>query len=101
MRISPDPSVVAILKRWRRPMTSTSANLQGQTPARTLQQALELFTGREDLCDVDRPVLALDAGPTKGTTPSTVLSFVEMPPRILREGPVSRQQLSTLLPDLE
>jgi L-threonylcarbamoyladenylate synthase len=101
LRISPDPTVSAILERWKRPMTSTSANLQGQEPARTLEQALEVFAGREDLENVEVPVVALEAGPSKGRTPSTVLSFVEKPPRILREGPVGREQLAAWLPNLK
>jgi L-threonylcarbamoyladenylate synthase len=100
LRISPDPTVTAILKHWRRPMTSTSANFEGREPARTFAQAMELFAGRDDLCDIDRPVLAVDAGPSKGGTPSTILTFVEAPPRLLREGPVSREQLLTLVQDL-
>jgi L-threonylcarbamoyladenylate synthase len=100
LRISPDPMVSAILKHWQRPMTSTSANFQGREPARTFAQAMELFAARDDLCDIDRPVLAVDAGPSKGGTPSTILSFVEKRPRLLRQGPVSREQLLTLVQDL-
>lgn len=97
VRVSPDPVVTAILRCWRRPMTSTSANFSGCSPARTLEQALQVFDGRSDLDDVERTVLAIDAGTTKGTTPSTIISFVESRPQLLREGLLSSEQLEPWL----
>ena len=41
VRISPDPTVAQLLAVWGRPMTSSSANLAGREPARTLEEALE------------------------------------------------------------
>jgi L-threonylcarbamoyladenylate synthase len=100
VRMSPHPVVVAILRHWGRPMTSTSANLTGSLPAQTLGGALKLFANREDLDDVRVPILAIDAGPSQGASPSTIVSLVEWPPRLLREGPVKRQELIKWLPDL-
>jgi L-threonylcarbamoyladenylate synthase len=100
VRVSPDPTVASLLAAWGRPMTSSSANLAGREPARTLENALEVFGGRDDLKDIERPVLALDAGVTRGTLPSTIVSFVESPPRLLREGPLSRRELEARLPEL-
>jgi tRNA A37 threonylcarbamoyladenosine synthetase subunit TsaC/SUA5/YrdC len=82
-------------------MTSSSANLAGREPAWTLEGALEMFSGRDDLNDIDRRVVALDAGMTRGTRPSTIVSFVESAPRLLREGPVSRQEVEAWLPELQ
>lgn len=96
-RVSPDPMVAAIMRRWRRPMTSTSANLAGCESPRTLEQALQVFAGRDDLADVAEPVLAIDAGTTMGSTPSTIVSFVKSPPELLREGLVTREQLEPWL----
>ncbi len=100
VRISPDPTVAAILARWQRPMTSSSANLSGTEPAQTLEGALQVFVERSDLQDVSATVLALDAGPTLGTRGSTIVSFVDSPPRLLREGPVTRGELAKWLPEL-
>jgi L-threonylcarbamoyladenylate synthase len=100
VRVSPDPTVAKLLAAWGRPMTSSSANLAGREPARTLEEALEVFSGREDLEKIERPVLALDAGMTRGTLPSTIVSFVESPPRLLREGAVSRAEVEARLPGL-
>ena len=101
VRVSPDPVVAAILARWRRPMTSTSANRTGAEPARTLESALEVFKGRDDLRDVRVPVLAIDAGAAQGARPSTIVSFAGSRPRLLREGPVTREQIEEYLPGLD
>jgi L-threonylcarbamoyladenylate synthase len=97
VRVSPDPTIAAIMRRWRRPMTSTSANLAGCEAPRSLDQALQVFDGRNDLADIPVPVLAIDAGTTNGTTPSTIISFVESPPELLREGLVTREQIEPWL----
>jgi L-threonylcarbamoyladenylate synthase len=100
VRLSPDPTVTGLLAVWGRPMTSSSANLSGHQPARTVEGALEMLGNRDDLSDIGVPVVALDAGTTGGGLPSTIVSFVESPPRLLREGPVSRRDVEARLPDL-
>jgi L-threonylcarbamoyladenylate synthase len=101
IRVTPDPTVRAILRAWRRPMTSTSANLTGGAPARSLQAALKLLERREDLDDLGVPALGIDAGPSVGERPSTIVSFVESPPRLVREGPVPRGDLARWIEDLK
>ncbi|MGD8700274.1 MAG: L-threonylcarbamoyladenylate synthase [Gemmatimonadales bacterium] len=100
LRVTPDPTVRAILKVWGRPMTSTSANLTGAPPARSLSAALELLKQRDDLDDLSLPALAIDAGSSAGERPSTIVSFVESPPRLVREGPVGRNDLSRWIDDI-
>jgi L-threonylcarbamoyladenylate synthase len=62
------------------PVTAPSANLTGGTPPTLAAQVLDVFEGRIDLI--------LDAGPTAGGPPSTVLDVTVDPPRVLREGAV-------------
>ena len=100
IRVSPEPVVRAVLEAFGGPMTSTSANLTGGAPARQSSSALQLFEEREDLADVGVPVVVIDAGPTKGRKPSTIVSLLESPPRLIREGPVSRMEIAALLPEL-
>lgn len=97
VRITPHPVVRAILNEWRAPMTSTSANLAGADSPRTVDEALELFEDREDLGDVSAPVLAVDAGETGAVAPSTIVSCMDSPPRVLREGPISTEQIAKVL----
>jgi L-threonylcarbamoyladenylate synthase len=100
VRVSPHPVVAAVLKRWGRPMTSTSANLTGAVPAQTVERALEVFANRDDLDDLETLVVAVDAGPSQGARPSTIVSLVEWPPRLIREGPLTREEIQKWLPEL-
>lgn len=101
VRVTPDPTVRAILSTWRRPMTSTSANLTGAAPARSLEQALDILESYEGHGAIGVPVLGIDAGPTSAERPSTIVSFLESPPRLVREGPLTREQLLPWIHDLK
>lgn len=70
------------------PLTGTSANRSDKPP---LCAAEEVLAELDD--DVD---VILDAGPTAGGIPSTVLD-ARSPIRVLREGPVSRAALTERL----
>jgi L-threonylcarbamoyladenylate synthase len=63
------------------PLTATSANRTRQLPPKTAGE-VELALGGE----VD---LLLDGGPTPGGKPSTIVDLTRGEPRLLREGPVS------------
>lgn len=94
VRVTPDPTVRAILRVWGRPMTSTSANATGTPPARNLRAAMTLFESRSDLGDLDATVLGIDGGESPNEKPSTIVSFIESPPRLIRQGPVTRSDLA-------
>ena len=70
------------------PVAVTSANLSGQPEAVSPRQVLTTFG---DLLD-----LLIDDGPCPGGLPSTVLDLTVSPPQILRDGPISRQQLEQI-----
>lgn len=99
VRITASPVVTAILDRWRRPMTSTSANPSGQAPPTTLAEALARLGPRLEVGARGGTVsvLAIDGGPARAGRPSTIVSFTESTPRLLREGPVSRRELEAVL----
>jgi tRNA threonylcarbamoyl adenosine modification protein (Sua5/YciO/YrdC/YwlC family) len=71
------------------PMAVTSANRSGSKETRT---AKEVFDQLGDTVD-----LIIDGGRTPGTVASTVLDLTTHPPQILREGPVSRDQLEQFI----
>lgn len=84
----PAQPLLAQLLQTTGPVTGTSANRSGEPPARTaLDVAGSLGT------DVD---LILDGGPASATLPSTVIDVTETV-RVLREGPITRDLLKTLL----
>jgi L-threonylcarbamoyladenylate synthase len=76
------------LLRVAGPLTGTSANRAGASPARTARD-VEQNLG----CEVD---LILDGGPSAATLPSTVVEATEVV-RLLREGPIGRTALQTVL----
>lgn len=70
------------------PLTGTSANRVGGSPAQEASQVQETLGH-----DID---LIVDAGPTPGGLPSTVVD-ARGPVRVIREGAVTRQMLQNVL----
>jgi L-threonylcarbamoyladenylate synthase len=70
------------------PLTGTSANRSGAPPVTTAQAAVDQLGAEVDL--------VIDAGPTPGGAPSTVLD-ASRDIRIVREGAVTRQMLQNVL----
>src|SRR5207245_4104180 len=66
------------------PLASTSANRHGELPATTAQQVWETLGDELDVI--------LDGGPSAGLA-STIIDCVDIPPRVLREGPISAAEL--------
>lgn len=101
LRATPDPVARAILRAWGRPMSSTSANLAGQPPARTAAEAARLVEGRSDLADLTDPaVLVVEGGPRGASPPSTVVSLLEPTARVLREGPIRADEIARVLQEI-
>ena len=80
LRVTPHAVASALAEGLGRAITATSANLNGKKAA-------------QDASAIDHRVikgadLVIDAGPTPGGPPSTVLDIRPNPPRILRPGAV-------------
>ncbi len=86
----PDSRVVRVLAAGLdRPLAVTSANLSGHDNCRTAEQVFQQIGTRIPLL--------LDGGPTPGEQASTILDLTSSSPRLLRDGPVTREQLSPWL----
>jgi L-threonylcarbamoyladenylate synthase len=85
VRISSHPTAAAIVQGLGRPLTSTSANPTGKSPARTLQQARDYFAGAIDIF--------IDGGELTSKTGSTVAEIIGDRLRIIRDGEITREQL--------
>lgn len=86
----PDHAVPRMLaRRLGRPLAATSANISGHSSPVTAQEVAEQLG--------DRIPLILDGGPAPGGIASTVVDLTQSPPRILREGPIGREELASLL----
>lgn len=87
---APDHTVAqGVLREAGCPLVLTSANLSGEPPARTAEDAERELVGRVDLI--------LDAGTCPLGEASTVLDLTISPPAILREGALPRELLEQYL----
>jgi len=70
------------------PITATSANRSGASPATTAETVRAVFGNVIDLI--------FDGGTTPGGLPSTVLDVTVEPPLLVREGRITEEQLLTV-----
>jgi L-threonylcarbamoyladenylate synthase len=88
VRIPDHPLALELLKATG-PLGVTSANLTGRENAITASEVLDQLDGRIHLI--------LDGGSTPGGIPSTVVDMTTKEPVILREGPVTLDQIRATL----
>ena len=81
----PNHEVARTLLRAAGPMAVTSANISGQPNPSTAQEVLTQLAGRIDLI--------LDGGTTLGGVPSTLVDCTGSELKILREGPISLEEI--------
>jgi L-threonylcarbamoyladenylate synthase len=85
----PDHPVARALLRTAGPLAVTSANRTGGANPSTARDVLEQLGGRI--------ALVIDGYRTPGGVPSTVVDCTGIQPQILREGPVSLDDIRTVL----
>lgn len=88
LRMPDHEAARALIRATGGALATSSANRSGQLPACRGIDALAELQGRV--------AVVLDDGPTPGSTPSTIINFLTPQPTILREGPITRTQLSQL-----
>jgi L-threonylcarbamoyladenylate synthase len=81
----PDHEVAQALLRITGPMAVTSANISSQPSPTTAEEVYEQLGGRI--------ALILDGGRTPGGVPSTLVDCTGDELQVLREGPLSKEQL--------
>jgi L-threonylcarbamoyladenylate synthase len=81
----PDHDMARALLRLAGPMAVTSANISGQASPTTAQQVFKQLGGRIPMI--------LDGGTTPGGIPSTLVDCTSEPIQVLREGPISKEEL--------
>lgn len=89
----PDHELVRELLTRHGPLAVSSANRSGEPPATTCPEA------QRQLGDAVR--VYLDAGPSPGAEPSTIVDLTSDVPRVLRAGAISVERLRELVPELE
>jgi L-threonylcarbamoyladenylate synthase len=86
IRIPAHPVTLDILKACG-PLAVSSANISGGLDTKTAKQVHEQLFGRIHLL--------VDGGPSLGNEPSTVIDVTRKLVRILREGPISMEEILT------
>lgn len=83
------PVLAAVLQQLDSAVAAPSANLHKQLSPTTAQQVLATLDGRIDA--------VLDGGPCRVGLESTIVDLTGPVPRILRSGPITREQLEAVL----
>jgi L-threonylcarbamoyladenylate synthase len=89
VRVSPNPVARALSAGIGRPITATSANLSGEAPASTLEQA------RAGLGE--KVKVYLEGGKLTASAPSTVVAVNENGWKMVRLGAISERQIAIAL----
>lgn len=93
IRIPDSPVALALVKQVHFPLTMTTANIsETLISSYNLQEILTQFGGEKI-----KPDLVLDCGQLPKVPPSTILDLTVSPPRILRHGPISAEQIGAVL----
>jgi L-threonylcarbamoyladenylate synthase len=87
VRISSQPIARELVKSLGRPLTATSANPSGESPAGTVDQAKKYFAGRIEIY--------VDGGVLTSKTGSTVAEVIGDTIRIVRDGEIGRNELQS------
>jgi tRNA threonylcarbamoyl adenosine modification protein (Sua5/YciO/YrdC/YwlC family) len=91
VRMPHDEAALDLLSRTG-PLAVSSANVTGD-PAATDAESAERMLG-------DSVEVVLDAGPSPGAAPSTIVDCTGTRPRVLREGAVGHSELAIVLEGL-
>lgn len=86
LRCPDHPVALVMIEGLGAPVVGPSANRSGAEPPTTAQGVRSAFPDHPDL-------MILDGGPCRSGVASTVLSFAQDPPRILRLGDLGPEQL--------
>jgi L-threonylcarbamoyladenylate synthase len=95
VRVTPHPGLQRLLQRLGQPITSTSANSPGDPPATSVTEVERLLTNAPAA-----RTLILDGGTLQPALPSTVVDCSVDPPRVVRRGAVSIEELRSVLHEL-
>jgi L-threonylcarbamoyladenylate synthase len=88
VRMPLHPVAIEVLREVG-PMAVSSANISGRPAAVTAQEAYRQLAGLIEVY--------LDAGPSQQQSASTIVDLTGAAPRILREGPVSTDEIAGVL----
>ncbi|MFH8080902.1 MAG: L-threonylcarbamoyladenylate synthase [Candidatus Aenigmatarchaeota archaeon] len=85
IRIPRNDFVLKLIGEFGRPITSTSANLPGEKPPINVEEINEEVKRRVDLI--------IDKGECEVKKPSTIVDVSSYPPKLIREGAISFEEI--------
>ncbi|WP_134322514.1 L-threonylcarbamoyladenylate synthase [Cumulibacter soli] len=88
----PDSQVARDILARTGPLAVSSANQHGRPPAASVEEATRQLGSSVQVY--------VDAGHTGGRPASTIVDCTVTPPRIVREGGISREDIRTVVPDI-
>lgn len=88
IRIPNHAFCLALAQKFGKPYTTTSANIAGKLPERSVEGILEQLGDRASFID-----LVIDGGDVKDTTPSTIVDVSSGIPEVIREGAIPSSQI--------
>ncbi len=97
IRVTPHTGLQELLRRYAHPISSTSANLPGQAPARSAQEVLRLLA----YVPAADSFLLLDGGELEPSLPSTLVDCSDSVPRVVRAGAIAVDQLKRRVDELQ
>ncbi len=89
LRVPDHPIALALITALGGPLAATSANLSGEAPATTAEEAAAALG--------ERVAMILDGGKAAMGVASTVLDLTASPPRVLRQGAIAAHVLAGFL----
>jgi L-threonylcarbamoyladenylate synthase len=92
LRCSSDAWAAALVAKFGAPLTSTSANVSGQPPARSGPEARAAFASSS------APPFVLDGGPRTSSEVSTVVEFAKGRATLLRAGAIAADAIRSVIP---
>ncbi|OGM24650.1 threonylcarbamoyl-AMP synthase [Candidatus Woesebacteria bacterium RIFCSPLOWO2_01_FULL_39_61] len=93
IRIPDLPLNKIVSEKLKVPYTTTSANISGEANPYSIEQVLKQLS-KEKQTFVD---LMVDVGSLPQLKPSTLIDLTQSPPKILREGPISKKDLEKVI----
>jgi L-threonylcarbamoyladenylate synthase len=97
VRVTSHPVTRVLVERLGQPLTSTSANLPGDPPAASGDEALAVARA----AGAGEELWVLDAGPLPPSAPSTVVDCTGPVARLLRPGATPLHRLRCVLPEID
>ena len=92
VRMPSHPVARAVIKAAGLPLAAPSANLSGSPSPTTAEHVIKDLNGKVDAI--------ISSGSCEVGVESTVVSFAVNPPRLLRPGGITAEQLKKIIPDL-